>query len=92
VQPPAGATPAPVPSPEAQQLQALWVQAVRHVMAHTEDVGERFADEARRIHYGDAPDRGIRGQASPEQAVELAEEGIDVLPLPIPKALKEPMQ
>lgn len=79
-------------TPEAQQLQALWMQAVRHVMANTEDVGERFADEARRIHYGDAPNRGIRGQASPVQAAELAEEGIDVLPLPIPKALKEPMQ
>ena len=92
VQQPANAAPAPMPSPEAQQLQALWVQAVRHVMANTEDVGERFVDEARRIHYGDAPDRGIRGQASPDQAAELAEEGIDVLPLPIPKALKEPMQ
>jgi hypothetical protein len=80
------------PTPEAQQLQSLWMKAVRHVMAHTEDVGERFTDEARRIHYGDAPNRGIRGQASADQAAELAEEGIDVLPLPIPKALKEPMQ
>lgn len=94
------ATPAPsdsapasaAPTPEAQQLQALWMKAVRHVMDNTEDVGSRFADEARRIHYGDAPNRGIRGQASPDQAAELAEEGIDVLPLPIPKALKEPMQ
>lgn len=95
---PAGQKAKPTPTeqvpatPEAQQLQALWMQAVRHVMAHTEDVGERFADEARRIHYGDAPNRGIRGQASPVQAAELAEEGIDVMPLPIPKALKEPMQ
>ncbi|NML14595.1 DUF1178 family protein [Azohydromonas caseinilytica] len=79
-------------TPEAQQLQALWMQAVRHVMANTEDVGERFADEARRIHYGDAPSRGIRGQASPDQAAELVEEGIDVMPLPIPKVLKEPIQ
>ncbi|WP_298234852.1 DUF1178 family protein [uncultured Azohydromonas sp.] len=84
--------PRQAPTPEAQQLQALWMKAVRHVMANTEDVGERFADEARRIHYGDAPDRSIRGQASADQAAELAEEGIDVLPLPIPKALKEPMQ
>jgi hypothetical protein len=83
---------ASAPTPEAQQLQALWLQAVRHVMAHTEDVGERFTEEARRIHYGDAPNRGIRGQASADQAAELAEEGIDVLPLPIPKALKEPVQ
>lgn len=83
---------APALTPEAKQLQALWMQAVRHVMANTEDVGERFADEARRMHYGDAPNRGIRGQASADQAAELAEEGIDVLPLPIPKALKEPLQ
>jgi hypothetical protein len=90
----AAATPAnvPAPTPEAAQIQALWMQAVRHVLANTEDVGNRFADEARRMHYGDAPERGIRGQASPAQAAELAEEGIDVLPLPIPKALKEPMQ
>jgi hypothetical protein len=88
----APATPSKPVSPEAQQLQALWMQAVRHVMANTEDVGERFTEEARRIHYGDAPDRGIRGQASAEQAAELAEEGIDVLALPLPKALKEPMQ
>ena len=86
------ATETPAATPEAMQLQALWMQAVRHVMAHTEDVGERFTDEARRIHYGDAPNRGIRGQASADQAAELAEEGIDVLPLPIPKALKEPIQ
>lgn len=91
-QTPAASAPAPAATPEAQQLQALWMKAVRHVMANTEDVGERFTDEARRIHYGDAPNRGIRGQASADQAAELAEEGIDVLPLPIPKALKEPMQ
>jgi hypothetical protein len=89
---PAQAAEQPAPTPEAQQLQALWMKAVRHVMANTEDVGERFTDEARRIHYGDAPNRGIRGQASADQAAELAEEGIDVLPLPIPKALKEPVQ
>lgn len=94
---PAPRTPQPVsaatPAPAAQaQLQALWFQAVRHVMAHTEDVGERFVDEARRIHHGEAPDRGIRGQASPEQAAELREEGIEVLALPVPKVLKEPVQ
>lgn len=83
--------PAPA-SPEAQQLQALWMKAVRHVMAHTEDVGERFADEARRIHYGESPERGIRGQASAEQAAELAQEGIEVMALPMPKGIKEPVQ
>jgi hypothetical protein len=61
-------------------------------MDHTEDVGERFAQEARRIHHGDAPERGIRGQASAEETRELLEEGIDILPLPLPAGLKGPLQ
>ena len=73
-------------------LQAAWMKAVRHVMANTEDVGERFAQEARRIHYGESEERGIRGQASPEETRELLEEGIGVLPLPLPKGLKGPLQ
>lgn len=73
-------------------LQAAWMKAVRHVMANTEDVGERFAEEARRIHYGESEERGIRGQASPEQTRELLDEGIGVLPLPLPKGLKGPLQ
>jgi hypothetical protein len=73
-------------------LQAAWMKAVRHVMANTEDVGERFAQEARRIHYGESEERGIRGHASPEQTRELLEEGIGVLPLPVPKGMKGPLQ
>ncbi len=77
--------------PEAA-LQAAWMKAVAHVMAHTEDVGDRFAEEARRIHYGEADERGIRGQASREETQALLEEGIAVLPLPVPPALKGPLQ
>jgi hypothetical protein len=73
-------------------LQAEWLKVVRHVMTNTEDVGERFAEEARRIHYGETEERGIRGQASREETEALLDEGIAVLPLPIPKALKEPLQ
>ena len=73
-------------------LQAEWFKMVRHVIANTEDVGERFAEEARRIHYGETDERGIRGQASRAETEALVEEGIAVLPLPIPKALKEPLQ
>ncbi|WP_298830026.1 DUF1178 family protein [uncultured Piscinibacter sp.] len=75
-----------------QAVQAAWVQAVRHMMAHTEDVGERFPEEARRIHYGEAQARGIRGQASREDADALREEGIEVLAVPVPAALKGPLQ
>lgn len=73
-------------------MQAEWLKMVRHVMANTEDVGERFPDEARRIHYGETEERSIRGQASHQETQELLEEGIGVVPLPIPKALKGPMQ
>lgn len=76
--------------PADLDMQALWLQAVRHVLATTEDVGVRFADEARRIHYGDAEHRGIRGQASAEERVALADEGIEVMPLPLPAAMKGP--
>jgi hypothetical protein len=73
-------------------LQAAWMKMVRHVMTSTEDVGERFPEEARKIHYGESENRGIRGQASREETEALLEEGIGVLPLPIPKALKETLQ
>lgn len=77
---------------QAADLQAAWMKAVRHVIANTENVGERFAEEARRIHYGEAEQRGIRGQASREDRQALEDEGIDVHPLPLPAALKDPLQ
>jgi hypothetical protein len=73
-------------------VQTLWLKAVRHVLATTEDVGERFPEEARRIHYGEVEARAVRGQATPEQRQALLDEGIEVVPLPIPAALKEPLQ
>jgi hypothetical protein len=73
-------------------LQAAWMDMVKHVMANTEDVGPKFAEEARKIHYGESEQRGIRGQASREETRELLEEGIGVLPLPVPKGLKGPLQ
>ena len=73
-------------------LQAAWLGAVRELMARTDDVGERFAEEARRMHYGETPGRGIRGQATPEQRAALLEEGIETIALPVPHALKGPVQ
>lgn len=76
-----------------QQMQAQWVAAVKEVIANTEDVGPRFAEEARRIHYGEAEERAIRGKTSLQEAEALREEGIEVAALPIPAALlKGPMQ
>lgn len=80
------------PAPTAMTLQSQWLRAVRHVMSNTEDVGERFAEEARRIHYGEAEERGIRGSASREDAEALRDEGIEVVALPVPAALKGPVQ
>ena len=91
--PAAPATPAAVPAPPvAADLQAAWLQAVRHLVEHTEDVGPRFAEEARRIHYGETAQRGIRGQATPDEREALREEGIEVMSLPMPRALEGPLQ
>lgn len=75
-----------------QALQAAWLTVARRIMADTEDVGNQFPEEARKIHYGETPERGIRGQASREETEALIEEGIAVMPLPIPDALKGPVQ
>jgi len=79
-----------VAKPAESDLQAMWLQAVQHVLAHTEDVGRRFAEEARRMHYGEIEHRGIRGQATAEERMALTEEGIEVMPLPLPAALQGP--
>jgi hypothetical protein len=78
--------------PNPVQLQALWLRAVQHVMANTQDVGHRFPEEARRIHYGEQPHRPIRGHASPDEVEALRDEGIELTSLPIPAALKGPVQ
>jgi hypothetical protein len=57
---------------------------IDHVLVNSEDVGARFAEEARRIHRDEAPRRSIRGQSTPEETEALLEEGVPVFPLPIP--------
>lgn len=94
--------PATVPEPRAAEpaqphapahaLQAAWLQLARQVLAHTEDVGERFATEARRMHHGDVQKRGIRGQATAQETAQLLDEGIAVFPLLLPDAAKNPLQ
>lgn len=61
-----------------EMLRALREQ----VVASAEHVGTRFPEEARKIHYGETEERAIYGQASPEEARALIDEGIDVAPLP----------
>lgn len=80
-----------LPAP-GSPLQAQLLKAMRQVLASTEDVGERFADQARAMHHGDIDQRNIRGRTSPEVAMELIEEGIEVMPLPALPPLKETLQ
>ena len=75
-----------------QMVQEAWLKMVKHVIANTEDVGQNFAEEARKMHYGESEDRNIRGQASMEETQDLLEEGIEVMPLPVPDALKGGLQ
>jgi len=89
---PAAPPKGPAAPPDPRALQALVVRMARHLMENTEDVGDRFAEEARRIHYREAPERGIRGVATPEEARELGEEGIEVFSFPLPAVVKEPLQ
>ncbi len=81
-----------VAGPQDADMAKLWMEIGRHLMANTTDVGQSFAEEARKIHYGEAPERGIRGQTSAREARELMEEGIGVLPFALPEALKGPLQ
>lgn len=78
-------------SPE-QAMQAAWMAVARRVLATTDDVGSDFAEEARKIHYGEVKERGIRGHASRAETEALIEEGIAVMPLPLPEVLKRQLQ
>jgi hypothetical protein len=88
---PADTKPAESPGIE-MTMQAAWLRAVQQVMSQTENVGDRFAEEARRIHYGEADERAIRGRATLDEAEALRDEGIDVVSLPVPVALKGTVQ
>jgi len=88
---PSATSPAPIGEVKTA-LAAAWMAVARHVVANTTDVGNQFAEEARKMHYGEAEVRNIRGQTTPEQALELVEEGIEVMPLLLPEAFKGPLQ
>ena len=72
---------APPPDVPPEMLQAMR-KLRQHVESHCDYVGPRFAEEARAIHYGERDQRGIYGEASDEEAKELAEEGIEVARIP----------
>ena len=80
-------TPVPVPAtaPGDNAVAGIppeLIAKLREVVRNTENVGTRFPEEARKIHYEEVPARAIRGQASPEEAQALRDEGIDFAPIP----------
>ncbi len=80
------------PSTQDKSISAAWLELARRIVANTEDVGEGFADEARKMHYGETEERAIRGKTTPDEARALLDEGIEVLPMMLPPALKETLQ
>lgn len=75
------------PAVERQPVMSLpdeLVKAYAEMVSRAENVDDRFPEEARRIHYGEAPVRSIRGKATREETQDLIEEGIMVMPLPLP--------
>lgn len=78
------ATPEQSAVPVVEPSMAALQQALVTMARQAENVGERFPEEARRIHYDEAPARNIRGVATVDETRDLLEEGIMVLPAPVP--------
>ena len=90
--PPAPATPSPAPdvpapvamvSPQERELRGKLKELREHLIKNADHVGKKFPEETRKMHYGEIEHRSICGEASPEQAKELHEDGIEFHPLPI---------
>ena len=88
---PAPASPADVTIPSSTPLMMAQERELRaklrelrdHIVKNADNVGERFPNEARKMHYGDIEHRPIYGEASPDEARSLIEEGVEVSPLPV---------
>jgi hypothetical protein len=82
----AATPPAPAPvamiSPQEQEFRAKLKELRDHLIKNADNVGAKFPDEARKMHYGETEHRSIYGVASPEEAKDLSEEGIEFHPLP----------
>jgi hypothetical protein len=80
---PQGAEQVAMISPQERELRAKLKELRDHLVKNAENVGRKFPDEARKMHYGEIEHRSIYGEASPQEAKELHEEGIEVQPLPL---------
>jgi hypothetical protein len=82
---------APAPDPQAvavlsekeREIRAALRALREHVLKNSENVGKDFVEEARKMHYGEAEERSIHGEADLAEAKALLDEGIDVLPIPV---------
>jgi len=79
--PEAGAT--PLLMTQERELRAKLKELRDHIVKNADDVGERFPNEARKMHYGEIEHRPIYGEASPEEAKSLIDEGVEVSPMPV---------
>jgi hypothetical protein len=70
-------------SPQEQEFRAKLKELRDHLTANADNVGKKFPEEARKMHYGEAEHRSIYGEASPDEAKELHDEGIEFHPLPV---------
>ena len=80
VTPPSPST--PLLMTQERELRAKLKELRDHIVGNADNVGERFPNEARKMHYGDIEHRPIYGEASPDEARELIDEGVEVMPLP----------
>ncbi|HZC57253.1 MAG TPA: DUF1178 family protein [Xanthobacteraceae bacterium] len=81
--PPAATASVAVMSPPERELRQKLKEIREHITKNASYVGTRFPEEARKIHYGETEHRSIYGEASPDEAKELYDEGIEFHPLPI---------
>jgi hypothetical protein len=79
--PPAGST--PLVMTQERELRAKLKELRDHIVKNADNVGERFPNEARKMHYGEIEHRPIYGEASPDEARALIDEGVEVSPLPV---------
>jgi len=79
----AAPTSTPLMMAQERELRAKLKELRDHIVKNADNVGERFPNEARKMHYGDIEHRPIYGEASPEEARSLIDEGVEVSPLPV---------
>ena len=73
----------PLMMAQERELRAKIKELRDHIVKNADNVGEKFANEARKMHYGEIEHRPIYGEASPEEAKSLIDEGVEVSPLPV---------